>query len=366
MKLRVGISMVGLAAERTTGLERFGIEFIRAMRQHCSDRFDIIPIVHEWAARQIGDDCIVVPRRLSRPLALELWLPAIIKRSQLDWLHGVCYGFPGIIRQAHSLTIHDLIPWESPSTTSKGTQLYFKPLMSRDIKSRNLKAIVATTQISREKIIERFNPKSRVEVIPIGLASEWYIPPRTAANLESDVGSSDSLRILSVGTLEPRKGVDTISSAATLMLEEDFNFEWRVVGRSGWGDIDLSKTLTALGRIDDEELKRQYQWADVIVSASRDEGFNLPAAEGLAAGASLVLSDIPVHRELYGKVAEIFTKDDSAKLVAALRQVKQRNTIVPSLDNQTARDHVFERLSWPSIANSYSDLWVEMAGRKTS
>lgn len=358
MKLRVGVSMVGLSAERTTGLERFGLEFIRAMREHCSDRIQVVPIVHEWAARELGGDCLVVPRGLARPVAIELWLPAALKRSKLDWLHGVCYGFPGQVRNKYSLTIQDLIPWESPTTTSKGTRLYFKPLMERSMKSPNLASIVTTTHISQQKVLDRFMPACQVDVIPIGVSKDWFNGKNSRTVQGGEGKESAPLRILTVGTLEPRKGIDTISRAAARLVAESFEFEWRVVGRAGWGEIDLSAQLTALGRIDDDELRRQYRWADVVVSASRDEGFNLPAAEGLAAGASLLLSDIPVHAELYRQVADIFPTDDPRALVDGLYRAKKQKLETEDASKQAAYNRMLKKFSWERVANSYCDLWI--------
>src|SRR5262249_30941727 len=46
-----------------------------------------------------------------------------------------------------------------------------------------------------------------------------------------------------------------------------------------------------------------YRWAAVLVLPSESEGFGLPVLEALACGTPVVLSDIPVLREIGGPAA---------------------------------------------------------------
>jgi glycosyltransferase involved in cell wall biosynthesis len=72
------------------------------------------------------------------------------------------------------------------------------------------------------------------------------------------------------------------------------------------------------------ELLDLYQRAAVLVSASREEAFPLPPGEALAMAVPVVLSDIPPHRELYGRWARLVAPGDVAGLgeamLAAVRQ----------------------------------------------
>jgi glycosyltransferase involved in cell wall biosynthesis len=53
------------------------------------------------------------------------------------------------------------------------------------------------------------------------------------------------------------------------------------------------------GLVSRDELLRLYQGATAFISLSTFEGFNLSAAEAATLGVPLLLSDIPVHRELF-------------------------------------------------------------------
>ncbi|RUR66232.1 glycosyltransferase [Variovorax guangxiensis] len=57
------------------------------------------------------------------------------------------------------------------------------------------------------------------------------------------------------------------------------------------------------GLVPRDELLRLYQGATAFISLSTFEGFNLSAAEAATLGVPLLLSDIPVHRELFAEYA---------------------------------------------------------------
>ena len=55
------------------------------------------------------------------------------------------------------------------------------------------------------------------------------------------------------------------------------------------------------GFVDDKDLPAYYAVSDVYVTASIDEGFNLPAVEAQACGKPVVAFDVGANRELIKK-----------------------------------------------------------------
>ncbi|MEM0136574.1 MAG: glycosyltransferase family 1 protein [Thermoplasmatales archaeon] len=60
----------------------------------------------------------------------------------------------------------------------------------------------------------------------------------------------------------------------------------------------------------DEELNEVYNACDIFISPSLDEGFGYPVAEAMSCGLPLVLSDIPVHREIAANLGNYFDLSD--------------------------------------------------------
>ncbi len=70
---------------------------------------------------------------------------------------------------------------------------------------------------------------------------------------------------------------------------------------------------TLEGSFDEHELAGIYCGADAYVSASRGEGFNLPAAEAAACGLPVIVPDNTCHSEIFGPEALLFEPDGVKK-----------------------------------------------------
>ena len=346
-KRRIGVSMVGLAHQRTSGLERYGVDLINSLRHEAHDDWEIVPFVHSWAAGILGGDCVVVPSHLPRPVALEAWLPLAAKKSRVKLMHGTGFGIPPQVPCPFTLTVQDLISWELPDTITRGNRYYFRSMMERAIRGKRLAGAVATTRSTAEAFVSRFDVGVPVSVARIGLA-EWWQTQQPGGPW----GRNGPLRLLTVGTLEPRKGLHRIARACELLDDAGISYEWRLAGRAGWGAMDVPPQLEVLGRVSDEELREEYDRADVLVSASSQEGFNLPALEGLSRGCGLVLSDVPVHRELFSPFASLFPLGDEDALGRELIRTQRPD----SARRQAAKRHS-GLFSWRESSQSIFELW---------
>lgn len=78
---------------------------------------------------------------------------------------------------------------------------------------------------------------------------------------------------------------------------------------------DLQACVRHRGLVSRETLIRLYVGATAFISLSTFEGFNLSAAEAATLGVPLLLSDIPVHRELFADYG-YFVNDPESELDA--------------------------------------------------
>ena len=74
-----------------------------------------------------------------------------------------------------------------------------------------------------------------------------------------------------------------------------------------------------LGRIPDEQMHTLLQTTELVVVASFDEGLSLPIIEAMRAGAPVVASDIPAHRELIGSGSYLAAPADIGAMAKAIR-----------------------------------------------
>jgi glycosyltransferase involved in cell wall biosynthesis len=165
--------------------------------------------------------------------------------------------------------------------------------------------------------------------------------------------------VLTVGRVERYKNVDLIIRAfsgvraeATLVVVGDGPDRPRLERlAAGAGRVRFT------GRVSDAELEALLSAADVVTSASDHEAFGLVMADGLTAGARVVASGIPAHREI-GRLAGP---------AAPISYVDPRNTtdFAVALDTALAKGRAAAGQawlpSWSEVADQTRDLYAAVA-----
>ncbi len=205
--------------------------------------------------------------------------------------------------------VHDLLPVTLPDFFDYGMRHRFPDWL--DFITGNSDLILTDSAATRSDLL-RWRPDCAVAVRAWPLGSDPLPPPQ-----HRDTGKG-SRRLLTVGTVEPRKAIDTVVRAAETLRADGRPVDLTVVGHRGWADEGFTRHLERLRAepwfdwiedADDQRLADEYARADLLVAASRGEGYGLPIAEARAAGLPVVARDIPVFRELLGPDGRYFRED---------------------------------------------------------
>ena len=125
--------------------------------------------------------------------------------------------------------------------------------------------------------------------------------------------------ILTVGTIEPRKNLQTLIDAMAFVRHEYADARLTIAGRIGWQSDEIVAAIRAAEATgvvrfveapDDETLNSLYASATIAVTSSHYEGFGLPVLEAMARRIPVVASDIPALRETGGDAAEYVNPAD--------------------------------------------------------
>jgi glycosyltransferase involved in cell wall biosynthesis len=211
-------------------------------------------------------------------------------------------------------------------------QLY-RPVGARQFAAAD--AIICVSQAERALVAKDFpRAAGKVTTIPNGTDRRLAMPGGAAMPGEAAMpGRDQAVRLLlTAGRLERYKNVDLVIKAfralprpARLVIVGDGPDRARLEEAARGGEP--SWPVRFAGRIPDPELDGLLAAATVVASASDHEAFGLMLADGLAAGARVVASGIPAHREvgqLAGASAAISfvdprdTRQFTAELDAAL------------------------------------------------
>jgi phosphatidylinositol alpha-mannosyltransferase len=202
-------------------------------------------------------------------------------------------------------------------------------------RSRALSASAAILRPSLEKISARIavseyargTQVSHVGGEPVIIPNGLYVD-RIASTPPRDDWRGERATIAYVGRFEePRKGFRVLAQAFATVAENRPGVRLLVVGG---GDVDeagglfpepVRRQVTFLGRASDEDKAAALRTADVYVAPNTGaESFGIVLAEGMAAGATVLASDIPAFRRVLGDGAYgvLFRNEDARDLATKL------------------------------------------------
>jgi glycosyltransferase involved in cell wall biosynthesis len=248
----------------------------------------------------------------ARHLPKSIWIVTrpgfMARRDRVDVFWGGTGLIPLIGLSARSvLTVHDLVYKVTPEAMSSKARwtmkIFFGPSLSR------AETVVANSQGTANRLQTMMGYAAATVVRP-GVSAAFT--PQTESRI-AEVLARHSLRrpyVLSVATLEPRKGLDTLVRGFSELRSTLPNHTLVLAGDRGWRDNSLAKLLESsdpriiwLGFVEDAELVALYSGCEVFVYPSKYEGFGMPVLEARACGARVVTSDSPELREAGGSDA---------------------------------------------------------------
>jgi len=97
--------------------------------------------------------------------------------------------------------------------------------------------------------------------------------------------------------------------------------------------LGVGSRVHILGYVDDSEARRWQRTASVVMSLSAFEAFGLAVAEAAVAGARVVASDIPAHREVAAMAANSFELVDLGMMDSEIATVLRRALKAPRVLN---------------------------------
>lgn len=225
------------------------------------------------------------------------------------------------------LTIHDMIYESYPQFFSDMSIINRKKKMVE-----RASAIIAISEFTKNEILHYYDfiDESKIHVVYHGI----------------DLSGIDNVcikkakenYILYVGDRWLYKDFYTLLRSMKLLKNNKVDLKLITVGRSFSGNeltyidfLGLNNDVVNLGRVSDEKLNILYSNAMLYISTSMCEGFGLPLLECMKYGTPMLLSDIPVYREIAGDAAIYFKTGDDKSLADSIREIYSNQRMLDSL-----------------------------------
>ena len=141
-----------------------------------------------------------------------------------------------------------------------------------------------------------------------------------------------------------------------------FNVHLRIIGEPSKADRSLLQGLNIdfswASRLSDEEMQAEYANADIILFASKLEGFGMPIIEAQTVGVPVITSDVDPMREVAGTGALLCNPDDNQSIKTCIKRLLADEDIQASLI--AAGYENAKRYSPAQAARQYQELYKQL------
>ena len=274
---------------------------------------------HSWFPGEVFDSGISGENRFGWAWGELTGVSSTAKRIGADIIHSPGSLGPRRSRVPYVVTLHDMNYWTHPEFMT--TPLYTKPVKWMESQScKNAAGIITDSQEAKREIL-RFIPVDPNKVHVVYLAGT----PGVVAADQSTPRRSDT--ILATGNRRPHKNFVSLIRALPLIPEQ---VRPTLIITGSRGDDPLRPVVEELGMqpwvdlrewVSDEELKDLHSTVTAVAMPSLAEGFGLPVIDAMLAGVPVIISDIPVFREIAGDAALYFDPRDLASIAQAMQTI---------------------------------------------
>jgi glycosyltransferase involved in cell wall biosynthesis len=237
--------------------------------------------------------------------------------------------------------------------------------------------IIAECPQDEADLIEHYGASAdRIVVIPCGFSSDEFYPI-AKCTARSIVGIAENEKVLlQLGRMVPRKGVDNVIRALSVLKKDGCNCKLVVVG--GESEVaeehpevrrlmqiakagDVSDRVIFTGRRDRNTLKYYYSAADIFITTPWYEPFGITPLEAMACGVPVIGSNV-------GGIKFSVADGETGFLVPPANAGALADKISLLLENEelgikmkrNAYKRVNELFTWKRVCEQLSDLYLHL------
>jgi alpha-1,3-rhamnosyl/mannosyltransferase len=296
-------------------------------------------------SKQLGEIFSIIPitthSRILRLVAQQAILPILAKYLRLDVLHSPSFIMPLFKgHRGNILSILDLTMFSHPSCHTRFRRSWlFRKGIALSAKRSHL--IIVPSHFVKKEVLRLLNgiKPDRIRVIPLGVGSHFSSSMKSKGEKFPARFKHVKPYILFVGSIEPRKNLKFLVEVYKKTIEiHGLRENLLIVGKKDWdykkieklvNKYELSNRVYFSGYVDKDTLISLYQYAELFIYPSIEEGFGFPPLEAMACGIPTIASDTSSLRENLFGAAELVPPDDPEAL---------QRKIIKMLGDQKIRD----------------------------
>jgi glycosyltransferase involved in cell wall biosynthesis len=309
-----------------------------------------------------------------------LLISAVIAREQPDLLHIPGGVIPLSYPRKVVLTVHDLAIYKHPEYFPKQT-LSTKVLYPQSLKKAF--HLIAPSQQTARDLEEIFKiKKEKISVIYEGVAPRQplfdvdIIAKEDVIDLE-DLEEKYKIKtpyFFFLGTIEPRKNIEFLVKAFSLLLEKNpsLNIQLVLAGARGWKNERIFRTIEEvnkkyaskdpvinyLGYVPHQDKWALFEKAIAFLYPSLYEGFGLPPLEAMAVGTPVITAATSSLLEVVGSGGILLDPQDLSGWVNHLEKILKDSEFRANLSKKAKERS--SSFSWSKCAEETMELYQRL------
>jgi len=307
--MTVYVDHTHLGRGHVTGIERITAEQFspRALAP-----IELTPVTARGTANMVLTQTFGLPSRLADPSAVLL-----------------CPGFPPSplllpFSERVLFYIHDLFLITRPGDLNARAKLYMAKPFALAVRRYPRFLVNSLDTLRKLKAFCRSDAKILVYRPKVG--NVFGVNAAQRASLRK---AKAPLRLLSIGTVEPRKNYGYAARIVRELRSNGFaDATLEIVGRNGWGDdwrlLAREPGVILSGYLSTDEVRQKLQQADALLCTSHEEGLGLPLLEAQYAGLPIIAPDDAIFREVLGTSGIFIDRADHAAAARTIVAMTRR------------------------------------------
>lgn len=364
--MRIGINTRNLIPNKMEGFGHYTYEIVsRLITAHPEHEFILFfdrPIDPSFIFGPNSKGIVLSPPT-RHPILYFVWfelkLPRALKKLKIDVFFspdGYCSLSTKIPQVG---VIHDINFEHNPKDLPKFVGAYLRFYFPKFAKKA--KHIITVSSYSKADIVRTYDIDSDgISVIP-NSSNEVFVPTSQLAQATVKAQWTKGKDFfLFVGSLHPRKNVQRLLDAFSILATEDKNVQLVIVGAKMWRSTHLNIPLSVqeqvvfTGHIPLDELAAITASAMALVYVPYFEGFGIPLVESMKCGIPILAANTTSLPEVAGNAAIYCDPFDTNQIAEGMRKLQKDEALRRELSlNGLKRGKLF---SWETSAKAVWEI----------
>ncbi len=327
----IGIDGNEANVEKKVGVSVYCFELLNYFRKNSSPDNQFVIYLKKNPRKELPKENNYFKYRVIKGNYLwsQIFLPVnLCFRKEIDVFFSPAHYSPRFCPVPLIVTIHDLSYFYYPNEFLKKDLYQLKNWTKYSVK--NARKIIAVSKTTKKDLMKFYDtPEEKIEVIYNGYQKNIKYQ---ITNIKK-INKVQKPYLLYVGTIQPRKNLETLIEAFYLLLKEKPEYSLVIVGKKGWlyekifanvGNrhaCSLQNKIIFTGYVDNNTLASLYKNARVFVLPSFYEGFGIPILEAMSFNCPVISSFTSSLPEIGGNACLYFDPTSVADLQDKILQL---------------------------------------------